>query len=105
MFDAPALSFQAKMWLYTGKGAWYFVTLPPEMAEKVRFFSDAAQMNKPRRGFKSIKVMIEIGKTQWSTSLFPDKTSNSFLLPIRKQVRLDEGLEIGDNLNLSLTIL
>jgi len=49
---------------------------------------------KSERGFGSIKVSARIGKTQWESSIFPDKSSGSYLLPIKKSVRESENLII-----------
>ena len=48
-----------------------------------------------RRGFGSVKVTAQIGGSRWQTSLFPQKTGGWFL-PIKKPVRLAEGLDFGD---------
>jgi hypothetical protein len=48
-----------------------------------------------RRGFGSVKVTARIGGSRWQTSLFPQKTGGWFL-PVKKPVRLAEGLDFGD---------
>lgn len=57
-----------------------------------------------RRGFGSVKVSAWIGKSRWQTSLFPQKTDGWFL-PIKKPVRLAEGLEFGDAVEGELELL
>ena len=47
-----------------------------------------------RRGFGSVKVTATIGGSRWQTSLFPQKTGGWFL-PVKKTVRLAEGLDFG----------
>lgn len=47
-----------------------------------------------RRGFGSVKVTARIGDSEWQTSLFPQK-SGGWFLPVKKPVRLAEGLEFG----------
>jgi hypothetical protein len=48
-----------------------------------------------RRGFGSVKVTARIGDSEWQTSLFPQK-SGGWFLPVKKPVRLAEGLDFGD---------
>jgi hypothetical protein len=48
-----------------------------------------------RRGFGSVKVAVTVGSSTWKTSLFPQK-SGGWFLPIKKPVRLAEGLDYGD---------
>lgn len=81
------IKFTAKVWVYPGdKASWYFVTLPNDTA------SDIKEITTPKPGFGSIKVIAGIGKTRWSTSIFPDSNTKSFLLPIRKEVRIKNSI-------------
>ena len=79
------------MWLYEGRDPWHFVTLPMEMSEAIR--DDTAGLP---RGFGSVRVVAAIGSTTWSTSVFPDKASGTFQLPIKAAVREAEDLTAGD---------
>ena len=56
-----------------------------------------------RRGFGSVKVTVTCGQSQWQTSLFPNK-DGSWFLPIKKPVRLAEGLDYGDTLDVELEL-
>jgi hypothetical protein len=51
--------------------------------------------NGKRRGFGSVRVTVQVGSSRWQTSLFPQKAGGWFL-PIKKPVRLAEGLEEGE---------
>jgi hypothetical protein len=84
------VQFTGKLWRWKGDApaAWYFITLPPEAAAQVRFVSGKAKV------FGSIRIIAQIGSTRWKTSLFPDKTTGSFLLPVKAAVRQSENLEI-----------
>lgn len=82
------ITFESPLWRWSG-GNWHFVTLPEEAAAEVRF--EAAGL---RGGFGSIRVEARVGESVWRTSLFPDKQSGSFLLPIKKAIREAEGLEV-----------
>lgn len=83
-------TFRTKLWRYSGKAAWYFLSLP------VR---DAAAIQKKhapiRRGWGSIPVIVTIGETSWKTSIFPDSKSNTYLLPVKAAVRKKEQLDEG----------
>jgi hypothetical protein len=45
-----------------------------------------------------------VGLTTWSTSLFPDTKRGTFILPMKKAVRLKEQLDEGDIVHVHLTI-
>jgi hypothetical protein len=91
--------FEAVLWLYPGKAAWVFLTLPPEVADDI---DDAAPST---GGFGSIKVAVRIGATEWSTSLFPSKESASFVLPVKRAVRDAESIEIGEAVRVALSLI
>lgn len=79
--------FTSELWLYPGEAGWYFVTLPAEVAD------DLDEMVGERVGFGSIPVEVTVGESTWKTSIFPDKQSASFVLPIKKAIRHQENLE------------
>lgn len=55
-----------------------------------------------RRGFGSVPVRVTVGSTTWTASVFPDSRRGAYLLPVEKDVRRREGLEIGDTLGVRL---
>ena len=57
-----------------------------------------------RRGFGSVKVTAQVGGSRWQTSLFPQK-SGGWFLPVKKPVRLAEGLDFGDEVEGELELL
>lgn len=91
-------SFTAELWEHEPDrpGSWHFVTLPSELAEQL--VAEAG----PRQGFGSIRVEARVGSTKWSTSLFPDATTGSLLLPVKKAVRLAEGIAAGSSCPVTL---
>lgn len=89
----------AKIWLYPGKTAWHFLTVPEDVATEI---NDIFALQK--RGWGSLPVTITIGKTTWKTSIFPDKKSSSYLLPLKKDVRISEKLAAGDSVAFLLEI-
>lgn len=92
--------FQSPLWLHTGDTAWYFLTLPIDLSEEIEELMAAT-----RRGFGSVRVEVTIGSTTWNTSVFPDKTSGCYVLPIKKQVRTKEKLEVGAIAEVSLKVV
>lgn len=96
------IEFNAPLWEWNGdKASWSFVSLTPEAAAEVRF----ALGGMPRRGFGSVKVEVTIGPQTWLTSLFPDKASGSFLLPVKKAVRTACKLSTGDSAHVRIRLV
>jgi len=91
---------KAKVWLYEGEAAWHFVSVPKETSKTMRDrFAEVA------RGWGSLRVEVSIGHTSWKTSIFPDKKSGTYLLPLKADVRKKEGIKEGDTVKLTLDVL
>ena len=81
-----------------------FLRIPPEAAEAIvaHAFERRLETGK-RRGFGSVKVIVTLGESRWQTSLFPNK-DGSWFLPIKKPVRLAEGIAEGDEVAVDLEL-
>jgi hypothetical protein len=95
-----SFEFTADLWRYAGRAAWYFVTLPHDVADDI----DEITLD-TRRGFGSVRVEATVGSTTWRTSIFPDTKSESFVLPVKQAVRLAEGLGDGSPVVVILAIV
>ena len=97
------VEFSAKCWLYSGKSAWYFLTLPTDIATEISYFSKALYGGK-RMGWGSVKVTVQVGKTSWQTSLFPDSKNKSYVLPLKAAVRKAENIIEGRTVKVCVSI-
>jgi Domain of unknown function (DUF1905) len=95
--EVPIYSFQAKVWLWQGKGTWHFVTIDPELSQEI-----SSMFGYLKAGWGSIPVAVTIGNSIWKTSIFPDKKSAGYLLPIKSSVRKAENIKEGGVVNISL---
>lgn len=93
-------AFEAPLWLWEARrtDAWTFVSLPTAVADEVLdLVGDRA------RGFGSVRVEVTVGGTVWRTSIFP--SSDTYVLPVKKAVRRAESLEVGDPVQVTLTLV
>lgn len=79
--------------------AWRFITVPKKESEVIR-----KKYGARARGWGSLPVSVTIGETSWNTSIFPDKKSGTYLLPLKAAVRKAEGIFDDDTVAFSLTI-
>jgi Domain of unknown function (DUF1905) len=89
--------FTAPLWLWSGKGAWHFVTVPEEISGQIKMLTQ-------RRGFGSVRVNVVVSEHTWRTSLFPDSKSGCYLLPIKAEVRKATKIAVGNHLSITLNI-
>ncbi len=98
------MTFTAPLWRWSARSetidpsAWCFVTLPPDVSEVVRDLAGEP------RGFGSVKVSVSTGASRWDTSVFPDKETGCFVLPVKKSVREAERVEEGDELTVTVEV-
>ena len=95
-------SFTGKCWMWQGKGAWHFITLPQDKSEEIKFFSENRQGK--RRGWGAVRVQATIGNTAWETSIFPHVKADAYILPIKMDVRKKEKIAAEDNVKVTLKI-
>jgi hypothetical protein len=63
-----SFTFTSECWLWQGgKAAWYFISLPQDKSEEIKFFDE--NMHEKRRGWGAVRVQVTIGKTTWGTSI------------------------------------
>ena len=83
-------TFTAELWQWDGGAAWHFVSLPEPVADDLAEIFDGRE-----RGFGSIRVEVTIGASTWRTSVFPDSKRGTYVLPVKKSVRVAEAIGPG----------
>lgn len=96
------VTFVAPLWLWEGNAAWHFVTVPPELSDAIEFRTAARDQ---QRGFGSVRVEVTVGATTWRTSLFPDTTRGAYVLPVKREVRDREDLEVDRDVTVGLALV
>ena len=91
--------FKSKVFLYPGMTGWHFVGVPKKESEEIK------KGVKVKAGFGSVPVIVTIGKTKWKTSVFPDKRSGTYLLPLKAGVRKKENIYAEDIISLNIELI
>lgn len=98
----------AALWLWqTDKApaSWHFLTIDGEAAAAIHALALMRRLEfGKRRGWGAMKVTATIGETRWQTSIFPEKDSGGWLLPVKAPVRTAEGLVVGDEIDVAVTV-
>jgi hypothetical protein len=91
------LEFRATVWFWRGPAPWYFVTVPePEAAQ----LADASRL--VTYGWGMIPVTAQVGRTSWTTSLFPK--DGTYVVPLKALVRRAERIDDGDEVLVVLSV-
>lgn len=91
------MEFSGELWFWRGPAPWYFITVPPEGCGELEAVSTVVSY-----GWGMIPIEARIGATGWATSLFPK--DGRYILPVKADVRKAEGLELGDQVSVWLSL-
>jgi hypothetical protein len=91
------LEFSGKIWHWAGPAPFYFVTVPPEQSQDLKATSKLVTY-----GWGMIPVRVQIGKTEWTTSLWPKE--GLYVVPLKDSVRKAEELEEGQRVKVRLEV-
>lgn len=89
--------FSGNIWYWRGPAPWYFVTVPAPERYELR-----AIVQRVTYGWGMIPVTVQIGKTKWTTALWPK--DDSYIVPIKASVRRAEQLAEGDTVVVRLQV-
>jgi hypothetical protein len=91
------IEFSGRIWYWKGPAPWYFVTVPAEQSDDLRAIADAVTY-----GWGMIPVTARIGRTGWTTALFPK--DGLYIVPVKASVRKAERLDEGDEVTVRLEV-
>jgi hypothetical protein len=91
------LEFRGEITYWRGPSPFHFIAVPDDGCREIHAISSLVTY-----GWGVIPVTARIGGTEWTTSLFPK--DGGYLVPIKDAVRRAEGLALGDEPTIDLTI-
>lgn len=91
--------FVAAPWQYSAPGGWYFVSVPEAISKEIR-----ETLKWQEEGWGRLKITAETGSTRWKTSIWFDTKRNTYLLPLKADVRKKEKIENEEDINVILWI-
>jgi len=91
------LTFRGRVFTWRGPAPHHFVAVPE--AESAALDDARAAVT---YGWGMVPVTVRIGATTWPTSLWPK--DGGYLVPLKLAARRAEGIEVGDVVDLVLTV-
>jgi hypothetical protein len=92
------IQFRGEIWFWRGPAPWYFVTVPEPECRELKAIAGSVTY-----GWGMIPATVCIGKTEWTTALWPK--DGSYIVPIKATVRKAENLAEGDEVTVRLEIV
>ncbi len=91
------LAFSGEVIHWRGPAPFRFVAVPDAEAAALRAASPLVSY-----GWGCIPVTVRLGRTRFTTSLFPK--DGGYLVPIKVAVQRAEGVELGDIVHITLRV-
>lgn len=91
--------FTAAPWQYKAPGGWYFISVPEDISKEIR-----ENLKWQEEGWGRLKITAEIGSTRWKTAIWFDTKRNTYLLPLKADVRKKEKIENEEDINVIIWI-
>src|SRR4051812_47001589 len=91
------VGFEGEIWYWKGPAPFYFVSVPEKQCEDLKDISGLVTY-----GWGMIPATIRIGKTEWTTSLWPK--DGGYIVPIKANVRKAEDIKEGDTVTVKLSV-
>jgi hypothetical protein len=89
------IEFKGKIFHWRGPAPFLFVAVPEKQSHDIKAVSKLVTY-----GWGVIPVVVKVGKTEWTTSLFPK--DGRYLVPIKMVIQKAENLKEGDEIKLKL---
>ncbi|BAP37651.1 DUF1905 domain-containing protein [Acinetobacter guillouiae] len=83
---------------YLGVGGWHYALISKLQSEEIKKYIHQ------KRSWGAVPITVTLGKSIWKTSIFPDKQSEGYLLPLKAEIRKKEKIYSGDHISFSILL-
>ena len=91
--------FLTKMWKHDSPGSWYFTDLPKDISKEIR-----ENLGWQEEGWGRMKAIAQIGNTKWESAIWFDTKMDTYILPIKSDIRKKTKLKINEDVNVFIWI-
>lgn len=91
--------FSTKMWKHAPTGGWYFVSLPKLISKEIR-----EHFKWQEEGWGRMKASAQIHDVKWETAIWFDTKMETYLLPIKSEIRKKSKLEVHKKVDMQIWI-
>lgn len=92
-------NFTVQLWKYSQQGGWVFASLPISISKEIR-----ENLKWQEEGWGRMKAIASIEGFEWNTAIWFDKKRNTYLLPIKADVRKKKNVRLEKPIDISIWI-
>lgn len=91
--------FKSEVWRHQSTGGWFFISMPIDLAQEIR-----DNLKFLEQGWGRFGVVAKIDDVEWKTSIWFDTKMNTYLLPVKSEIREALNLNAGSSANVTVII-
>ena len=91
--------YSAKMWKHNSPDGWYFVSLPQKLSKEIR-----ENLKWQEEGWGRMKAFAQIGEVIWETAIWFDTKMDTYVLPIKAEIRKKVNLHLNQSIEVKIWI-
>ncbi|WP_422860009.1 DUF1905 domain-containing protein [Flagellimonas sp. S174] len=91
--------FKTKMWRHNAPGGWHFVSIPKDISKEIR-----KNLQWQEEGWGRMKAIARIDHVQWDTAIWFDSKADTYILPIKAEIRKKTKLEMDQKLSMAIWV-
>lgn len=99
MKDKIEYQFTNIIWRHDAPGGWYFISLPKTISKEIR-----THLGWQEEGWGRMKTIAQIGNIKWNTAIWFDTKMETYILPLKAEIRKKCNLETDKSINISIWI-
>lgn len=91
--------FSTEMWKHNSPNGWYFVSVPKKMSMEIR-----ENLKWQEESWGRMKAFAEIGECKWETAIWFDTKMDTYVLPIKAEIRNKSQLKTNQVIEMNIWI-
>lgn len=91
--------FCSQMWQYNSPNGWYFISIPKGISKEIR-----SNLKWQEEGWGRMKAIAEINQNNWKTAIWFDTKLDTYILPIKSEIRKSSNLTINTDIIVQIYI-
>ena len=89
--------FDGVLFEWRGPSPFHFIAVPEDVCGELSAVAGLVSY-----GWGMVPAAVTVGSSTWDTSLYPK--DGGYLLPVRDRIRTAEGLALGDQVHVELSV-
>ncbi|WP_116770057.1 DUF1905 domain-containing protein [Maribacter litoralis] len=91
--------FLGKLWEDQSSAGWFFISIPKNISKEIR-----ENLQWQEEGWGRMKASASVKEIKWDTAIWFDTKMNTYLLPVKSEIRKKACLKSDDEIIVNISI-